>query len=293
MNIKVLRYFLALAREESITAAAEYLHLTQPTLSRQLRELEEMLGTTLFIRGRRKIILTDDGMRLRKRAEEIMALVRKTETEFQPSAKTISGDIFIGGGESYAMGLIADVIKKLQTDYPNIRVHIFSGDADEVTERIDKGLLDFGVLIEPAHINKYDFMVMPAKDSWGLLMRKDSPLAKKAFIQPQDLWSLPLINSKQKLVDGQIAKWVRCDYNKLNIVATYNLIFNATLMVEKGIGYALCLDKLVNTNAESSLCFRQLKPALEVDVVVVWKKYQVFSKPAEVFLQRLQNTFSR
>lgn len=291
MNIKVLRYFLALAREESITAAAKYLHLTQPTLSRQLSELEEELGTTLFIRGHRKITLTDDGMRLRKRAEEIMALIGKTKAEFQAPAQIISGDVFIGGGESYTMGLIAEVIKTLQDDYPNIRVHIFSGDADEVTERIDQGLLDFGVLIEPAHISKYDFMVLPAKDSWGVLMRKDSPLAQKAFIQPQDLWSLPLINSKQKLVDDQMAKWIGRDYKQLNIVATYNLIFNATLMVQKGIGYALCLDKLVNTEGDSLLCFRRLQPALDVDVDIVWKKYQVFSKPAALFLQRLKNAF--
>ncbi|UYZ82732.1 LysR family transcriptional regulator [Entomomonas sp. E2T0] len=291
MDIKVLRYFLALAREESVTAAAEYLHLTQPTLSRQLSELEDELGTTLFIRGSRKITLTDEGMRLRKRAEEIVELVRKTEAEFQAPVEIISGDIYIGGGESYVMGLVADVIKELQNDYPHVNVHIFSGDADEVTERIDKGLLDFGVLIEPAHISKYDSLVLPAKDTWGVLMRKDSPLAQKEFIQPKDLWDLPLIGSKQRFVDDRIAKWIKRDYKKLNIVATYNLIFNATLMVEKGIGYALCLDKLVNTAGNSSLCFRPLKPVLEVDVDIVWKKYQIFSKPAELFLQRLKAAF--
>lgn len=291
MDIKVLRYFLALAREESVTAAAEYLHLTQPTLSRQLSELEEKLGTTLFLRGSRKITLTDEGMRLRKRAEEILELVQKTEAEFLAPTEEINGDIYIGGGETYVMGLIADTIKKLQADYPHIRVHLFSGDADEVTERIDKGLLDFGVLIEPAHISKYESLVLPAKDTWGVLMRKDSPLAKHKSIQPQDLWALPLIASKQKFVDDNISKWIKRDYKKLNIVATYNLIFNASLMVEKGIGYALCLDKLVNTAGNSELCFRPFSPALEVDVDIVWKKYQLFSKPAELFLQRLKQKF--
>ena len=292
MDIKVLRYFLALSKEESVTAAAEYLHLTQPTLSRQLSELEEELGTKLFIRGSRKITLTDEGMRLRKRAEEILELVQKTKTEFQTSADSVSGDIYIGGGETYIMGYVADTVKTLQKDYPQLCVHLYSGNADDVTERIDKGLLDFGLLIEPAQITKYDSLSFPAKDVWGVLMKKDSPLAKQDFIQPTDLWSLPLINSRQKHVDENISKWIKKDYEKLNIVATYNLIYNASLMVEKGIGYALCLDKLVNTAGDSQLCFRPLKPALEVDVHIVWKKYQVFSKAAELFLHRLKMTLN-
>lgn len=291
MDIKILRYFLALAREESVTAAAEYLHLTQPTLSRQLSELEDKLGTKLFIRGSRRITLTDEGMRLRKRAEEILSLVQKTEAEFQAPAETISGDIYIGGGETYVMGFVTKVMKALQDDYPQIRFHIFSGDADEVTERIDKGLLDFGLLIEPANITKYESIVLPAQDRWGLLMRKDSPLAQQKSVHPRDLWGLPLISSKQRHVDNNIAKWIKRDYDKLNIVATYNLIFNATLMVEQGIGYALCLDRLVNTAGESSLCFRPFEPALEVNVDIVWKRYQIFSKASELFLQRLKTAF--
>jgi len=292
LDIKVLRYFLALAREQSVTGAAEYLHLTQPTLSRQLIELEEELGTTLFIRGSRRITLTDEGIRLRKRAEEILELVHKTEAEFLAPAETVSGDIYIGGGETYVMGLLADVIKDLQKDYPQIRVHIFSGDADEVTEKIDKGLLDFGVLIEPANITKYESLLLPARETWGVLMRKDSPLAGQQSVRPEDLWALPLITSKQRHVDDNISKWIKRDFKKLNIVATYNLIFNATVMVEKGIGYALGLDKLVNTTGESNLCFRPFEPALEVDVDLVWKRYQVFSKAAELFLQRMKAAFS-
>lgn len=291
MDIKVLRYFLALAREESVTAAAEYLHLTQPTLSRQLSELEDELGVKLFIRGSRRITLTDEGIRLRKRAEEILSLVQKTEAEFQAPAETISGDIYIGGGESYVMGLVTKVMKDLQNDYPQIRFHVFSGDADEVTERIDQGLLDFGLLIEPANITKYDSLILPAKDTWGVLMRKDSPLAQQQSIRPEDLWKLPLIGSKQRQVDHNIAKWIKRDYDKLNMVATYNLIFNATLMVEQGIGYALCLDKLVNTSGERNLCFRPLEPALDVNVDIVWKRYQIFSKASELFLQRLKAAF--
>lgn len=291
MDIKILRYFLALAKEESITAAANYLHLTQPTLSRQLMELEQALGTTLFIRGSRRVTLTDAGMRLRKRAEEILELVQKTEAEFQAPAESISGDIYIGCGETDAMKLVIKVIKTIREHYPQIRFHIYSGNANDVTERIDKGLLDFGLLIEPNHLIKYESLRLPQQDTWGILMRKDSELAKFKSISPANLWTLPLITSRQKYVSDSIAKWLKKDYEKLNIIATYNLIFNAALMVEQNIGYALCLDKLVNTTENSSLCFRPLSPVLKVDVSMVWKKYQVFSKASELFLQRLKESF--
>lgn len=291
MDIKVLRYFLALVKEQSVTSAANYLHLTQPTLSRQLNELEEELGATLFIRGSRRITLTNEGMLLRKRAEEILELVHKTEAEFQVPSNTTSGNVYIGGGETYIMGLMADIIKQLQTDYPQICIHIFSGDGDEVTERIDKGLLDFGVLIDPVNITKYESLPLPAQDTWGVLMRKDSSLASKKTIQPKDLWDLPLIIAKQSHVDEHIAKWIKRDLKKLNIVGTYNLIFNATLLVEKQIGYALGLDKLVNTTGNSQLCFRPFWPPLKVNVNFVWKKYQIFSKAAELFLQYLKKDF--
>ncbi|WP_392551302.1 LysR family transcriptional regulator [Orbus wheelerorum] len=292
MDIKVLRYFLALAREESITAAAQYLHLTQPTLSRQLSELEQELGKTLFIRGSRKITLTEDGIRLRKRAEEILELVKKTKQEFQTSAELISGNIFIGCGETHAVELIAQVIKDLHSEHPNINIHIYSGDADEVTEQIDKGLLDFGLLIGADNISKYDSLLLPAKDTWGVLMRKDSPLATKDTISPQDLWDLPLIFSKQKEVDKRLTHWLKRDLEKLNVIATYNLIYNASLMVEKNIGYALSLDKLINTTGDSLLCFKPLSPPLTVDINLVCKRYQVFSKAAELFLQRIKQVFT-
>lgn len=293
MDIKVLRYFLTLAREQSVTAAAEYLHLTQPTLSRQLSELEQKLGKTLFIRGSRKITLTDEGMLLRKRAEEILELVQKTEREFQASAEVISGDVCIGCGETHAMGLIAQVIKQLQRDYPQIRVHIYSGDADEVTERIDKGLLDFGLLIGADNIDKYDSLLLPAKDTWGVLMQNSSPLANQPTIAAKDLWDKPLIFSKQREVDRRITGWLKRDLNKLNVIATYNLIYNASLMVENGIGYALTLDKLINTSGNSQLCFRPLEPQLTVDINLVWKRYQLFSKAAELFLQRIKQAFAQ
>ena len=292
MELRVLRYFLAVAREESISGAADFLHLTQPTLSKQLMGLEEELNAKLFIRGNRGITLTDKGMLLRKRAEEITSLADKTTAEFSVADEVISGDIYIGGGETDAMRLIARASEKFQKRYPNVRYHLFSGNADDVTERLDKGLLDFGVLIEPADIKKYDYIQLPATDIWGLLMRKDSPLASQNTIQPEDLWNIPLICSRQTQVSEEISEWIQMDFEKLNVVATYNLVYNASLMVAEGLGYALCLDKLVNTTENTNLCFIPLKPRLEARLDIVWKKYQVFSRAAGKFLESIQDDFS-
>ena len=289
MELRVLRYFLAVAKEESITAASETLHVTQPTLSRQLMELEEEFGKKLFIRGNRKITLTDKGILLRKRAEEIVELVEKTETEITASDEIINGDIYIGGGETDAMRIIAHIVKKLQEKYPQVKYHLFSGNADDVTERLDRGLLDFGVVIEPANIQKYDYLKLPATDTWGVLMRKDSPLAQNTVIKPKDLHNIPLLCSRQSMVGKGISQWIGKDFEKLDIVATYNLVYNASLMVEEGIGYALSLDKLVNTTGNSALCFKPLEPKLEVGLNIVWKKSQVFSKAAKKFLEMLKS----
>jgi len=292
MELRVLRYFLALAREESITRAAESLHITQPTLSKQLMDLEGSLGKKLFIRGNRKIILTEEGMFLRRRAQEIVDLVDKTQSEFSEIDDMITGDIYIGSGETDAMSLIAKTVKKLQKDFPHIRYHLFSGNADDVTERLDNGLLEFGILIEPADKQKYDFLKFPVTDTWGLLMKKDSPMAKLDSIKPKDLLNLPLLCSRQTLVRNEISGWLREGYENLNIVATYNLIYNASLMVEEGVGYALCLDKLVNTTGDSNLCFKPLEPKLEANLNLVWKKHQTFSKAAAKFLEKLQEDFN-
>lgn len=294
MEIRVLRYFLAVAREESISDAAAYLHITQPTLSRQIMELEEQLGTKLLNRGKRnhKITLTDAGILLRNRAEEIITLVDKAETEFTAADEVIGGNIYIGGGETDAMRLIAKIAQKLRNVYPHIRYHLFSGNANDVTEKLDKGLLDFGILIEPANIEKYSYIKLPVTDRWGLLMRKDSALAKKEKIFPQDIKNIPLIISQQVLIQNEISGWSGFRFDTLNIVATYNLVYNASLMVDEGFGYALCLDKLVNTSESSNLCFKPLFPKLESHLDIVWKKNQVFSKAAEKFLQILKEEIS-
>ena len=288
MDIRVLQYFLAVAREASITKAAQSLNMTQPPLSRQLKELEEELGKQLFIRGNRRVTLTEEGMILRKRAEEMVELMEKTKVEVSSSGENISGELYIGGGETEGIRLIAKAAEKIQRKHPGISYHLFSGNADDVTERLDRGLLDFGILIEPADIKKYDFIRLPTKDRWGLLMRRDHPLAEKNGIQPEDLQGLPLIASRQSLAHNELSGWLGKQYESLQIVTTYNLLYNASLMVEENVGCALCLDHIIPEYENSPLCFRPLEPQIEVGLDIVWKKYQVFTKPATLFLNTLQ-----
>lgn len=292
MDIRVLRYFLAVAREGNITSAANYLHLTQPTLSRQIRDLEEELGQQLLVRKSHRVTLTPAGMLFRKRAEEIVSMADKTEEEFRSMKDELTGDIYIGGGETDAMSLIAAVCRELQEEHPGIRYHLYSGNAQDVTERLDKGLLDFGLLIQPTDIAKYDCLSIPAKDTWGVILRRDAPLASKSSIRAEELADAPLIFSRQVLEErsegNELAEWFGPAWGSLNIVATFNLCYNAAAMAKQGVGYVLSLDKLVDTSESSPLCFRPLYPHLESRLDLVWKKYQVFSAAAEVFLNRLR-----
>lgn len=292
MGLKNLTTFLAVAEKETISAAAKHLHLSQPSLSRQLMELEKELGVTLFTRGNRKITLTEDGLLFRKRAEEIVELLEKTRSEFLSPRDTIAGNVSIGAGETYVIQLLGAIIKEIQAEYPNIKFHFYSGNADEVKERLDKGLLDFGVVISPADVKKYHSLRLPAKDTWGVLMRKDSPLAVNEVITPKDLWDVPLITSRQSLVSSELSKWLKKDLKKLTVVATYNLVYNASKLVEEGVGYGLTLDRLVNFAPDSQLCFRKLSPALESNLDVIWKNTQVFSKASGLFLERMKEQFS-
>lgn len=296
MEIRVLRYFLAVAREGSITNAANFLHITQPTLSRQIHDLENELGQKLFTRGSHNMALTAEGMILRKRAEEIISMVDKTEAEFTSMEEAVGGDIYIGGGETDAIKFLAKVAKELHDAYPNIHYHLYSGNAQDVTERLDKGLLDFGVLVQPADISKYDYLNIPAKDIWGVVMRKDSPLAEKEAICKEDLIGVPLICSRQAISQernkNEFVQWFGEEFDKLNIVTTFNLVYNAAIMVDAGLGYAVTIDKIANTSENSSLCFRPLNPRLDSGLNLIWKKYQVFSSAAELFLERLKKSFA-
>ena len=295
MELRVLRYFLTIAREGSITNAANVLHVTQPTLSRQIHDLEEELGQRLFVRGSRNMSLTAEGMILRKRAEEIISMVDKTEAEFHSMSNVVSGDIYIGGGETEAVKLIAQIVCELRTAYPEIHYHLYSGNAEDVTERLDKGLLDFGLLIQPADISKYDYFNIPARDTWGVIMRKDIPLAKKETIRKEDLLNVPLICSRQVISEerhrNEFAEWFGEDFDKLDIVTTFNLVYNAAILVEAGVGYAITIDKIANTTESSSLCFRPLEPQLDSGLNIIWKKDQVFSAAAALFFKKLREHF--
>ena len=291
MELRVLNYFLAIAREQSIVHAAESLHLSQPTLSTQIKNLEEELGKQLLIRGSkgsRKIMLTEEGMILRKRAEEILDLVKRTESEISMSDDIIVGDVYIGTGETDGVRLSAKGAKALQPRYPVIHYHISSGNAAYVFEYLDKGLIDFGVVFGNVDLTKYNALETSYSETWGVLMRKDSPLAKKESISPKDLQDKPLILSQQETQGGSLTQWIGRDVTDLNIVATYNLLFNASLLVDEGLGYAMGYDKIINTSGNSNLCFRPLEPKLENKMSIIWKKYQLFSKPAEKFLEVLR-----
>lgn len=287
MDIRVLEYFLTVAREQSISGAADYLHLTQPTLSRQLKDLEDELGKKLFIRGNRKIVLTDDGILLRKRAEEIVDLVRKAENEVRTSDKQITGDIYIGAGETDGVRFLARTAKEIQKEHPDIHYHISSGDGLDVLYNLNKGIIDFALVLSDVDTKNYNYIKLPASDKWGVLMRNDSELAHKEYIVPKDLLDKPIIISRQAYKKNELNSWFGGNLQKLNVIATYNLIFNASLMVDEGMGYTLTLEKLVNTS-NSNLKFVPLYPQVNRDMFLVWKKYQIFSKAAQLFLDSLK-----
>lgn len=288
MDIRILQYFLTVAREQTISGAAQALHMTQPPLSKQLKELEEELGKQPFVRGKRRITLTQEGMLLRKRAEEIVSLMEKTKAEVAASGAAISGDIYIGGGETEGMRHIAKTVLKLQQDHPDIHFHFFSGDGADVTERLDRGLIDFGTLIEPIDLSKYDSIRLPRPDVWGLLLRKDHPLAQKEVIHPKDLLDIPLISSRQLIDQNGLSGWLGYSAEKLRIVANGNLLNNLRLLAEEGVGAVITLDGIINLSGDSPLCFRSFAPRMESWMYLAWKKYQVFSPAAEVFLNELQ-----
>lgn len=286
MEIRVLQYFLAVAQEENITKAAESLHMAQPSLSTQMKELELKLGKKLFIRGKRKITLTEEGMLLRQRAQEIIQLVEKTEKEISLGNDIINGEIAIGSGETIAMSFVLDIIKKLSDEQPNIKYHLFSGDAQDIGDRLDNGLLDFGLLIEPIDLDKYNRIQLPIHELWGLLVRKDAPLASKKYIEPKDMKTLKIIIPKRKGLQIEFTNWLS---DNANIIGTYNLVHHAALMVEKGICYAFAINDIINTRESSDLAFIPLHPNHDIKIAIVWKKYQYLSKSSRLFLDYLNH----
>lgn len=288
MELRVLRYFLAVAREQSITAAAETLHITQPTLSKQLRELEEELGKKLFTRGNRKITLTEEGMFLRKRAQEIVELADKAEADFAAGVGSVSGDIFIGSGETGAVRYLGRTLYKMRSIYPGVRFHLFSGNGEDVSDRLDKGLIDFALFVGMTDLKKYDYLKLPYSHRWGLILRRDDPLAAHEAVTPEMLMNVPILCSRQALIQNELSGWLGRPFEELNLAGTYNLIYNAAIMVEEGLGCAVCIDRLLDTSGESAVCFRPFEPAIDAELFIAWKKHQFFSAAAGKFLEMLQ-----
>lgn len=296
MELRVLKYFLATTKIGTITGAANYLHLTQPTLSRQLMDLENELGQKLFIRSNHAITLTPEGLLLKKRAEEIIDMVEKTENEFNSLTQDLSGEIYIGSGETDAISCISDIIDEIHKQYPKIIFHLYSGILEDIVEKIDKGLLDFGIIMNPCDYTKYNSITLPEKDLWGIVMRKDSPLAKNNTVKLKDLEDKPLILSKKAFKghnsDNFFYKWFNEKKDKLDIIATHNLFYNSSVLARQGIGYVFTLNNILNKDSDECLCFRPIEPKFEVKWDVIWKKYQVFSPAAKLFLDKLQEKFN-
>lgn len=292
MELRVLKYFVTVAQEENMTRAAEVLHTTQSNLSRQLAELEKSTGKKLFERGSRKITLTEEGMFLRKRAKEIIALAERTEDDLKNYNEIVSGTVHIGAIETQAMKSVADRMISLKEAHPQITYDIFSGSIAEITDGLNKGLFDFGLLVAPVDMQKYDYIKLPQNDIFGLLMRKDCPLAALPAVRAEDIGNLPVWVAHQQLEGNVLSGWLGREVQSLNIVATFNLITTPAMMIEQGFGMAFTFDNLVNIPEDSNLCFKPLEPKIEAELYLVWKKYQIFTKPAELFLETIKKSVS-
>lgn len=286
MELRVLKYFLAVAREENITKAAALLHLTQPTLSRQLMQLEEELGVQLFRRSRYHIELTEDGMLLRRRAQELVDLAEKTTREFTMRETELMGEIAIGAGETRSMSFLSRAMVSFRERYPKVTFRIFSATADDVKERLDTGLLDMGLLTEPVDVGRYAFCRMKERDRWGVLVRLDSPLAGLDSVTPDDLEQVPLIISGRERVQRELANWFGDRWERLQIAASFNLILNAANMVRYGVGTALSFD--LNFSFDD-LRFIPLSPTMDTGTVLIWKKDLVLTPVVEAFHQHIKN----
>ena len=291
MDLKSLRYFLAIADEGSISAAAESLNLSQPNISRQMTLLEKELGAKLFERGSRRIVLTEEGMLLRRRAVEILQLADTAVTEIGSAGKDVIGTVRIGCGETDAMRVVARAIRRFSETYPMVRFELHSGNAEDVSDLLERGLVDFGVLIEPTDKTRYDYLSFPTDIRWGALVRRDDPLARMYGVSPSDISGRRVIVSRQNMAANGISGWMGPDFPEPDVVATYNLLFNASLLVSEGVGIALCLEGIVNTSGDSDLVFVPFEPELRVGMSLVWKKNSVQGRAQRLFLDGLREFF--
>lgn len=282
MEIRTLRYFLMVAREENITRAAQLLHIAQPSLSRQMMQLEEELGTKLFHRGKYKVTLTDEGLLLRRRAQEIIALTDKTEREFANQGEGLSGVISIGSGEYLSSHFLFEIVTAFREEHPMVRFEIFSGNSDNIKERIEKGLLDLGLLLEPVDVSKYEYIRLPEKEEWGALVKEQSELAGKDTLCPQDLAHVPLIFTQREMIQNELTNWFGSYAEQLEIIASGNLNYNLAVMAQCGMGVVLNLNRACDYKG---LKFVPLSPKLESGTILVWKKAQVFSSATVSFIE--------
>lgn len=290
MELRTMRYFLAVAREENMTRAAELMHVTQPALSKQLKSLEKELGKKLFIRHSFSIQLTEEGILLRKRAEDLIRMADKITSEFLTLDDCLGGNVYFGLAESYQIRHLAAVIKQFKNVYSDMHYHITSGDTEQVTEKLDKGVIDFAVLAEEPNASKYDSLVFPLPDLWGLVMPKDCRLAEKQTICTEDLIGLPLFCSEQGW-NRDISKWCGSKIDQLHLEGSFRLSYNGSLFVKEGLGYLLTFEHLIDTSPESGLIFRPLTPKLETKIYLIWKKHQVFTPVAKRLLESLKQHF--
>jgi len=287
MEIRTLRYFLAVAREENMTRAAEILHVTQPTLSKQLKSLEDELGKKLFTRHSFSIRLTDEGILLRDRAEDLVSMADKIEQEFVSLDDFTGGELYLGLAESYQIKYLAKIIKKLKSHYPNLHYHITSGDTEQIADKLDKGLLDFLVLAESPDPRKYEYIEFPESDKWGLIIPENDPLAQKKKIRPKDLIGLPLFASEQAW-NNEIKEWAGAVFPEMKLEGSFRLAYNGSIFTKEGLGFLLTFDHLINTSPGSGLVFRPLAPVLETRLYIVWNRYQTFTPIAEKFLEQIK-----
>lgn len=290
MEIRTLRYFLAVAREENMTRAAEFLHVTQPTLSKQLKSLENELGKKLFTRHSFSIRLTDEGMLLRNRAEDLVSMADKIEQEFVSLDDITGGELYLGLAESYQIKYLAKAIKDFKRRYPNLHYHITSVDTEQIADKLDKGLLDFLVLAEYPDSRKYEHIEFPESDRWGLVMPKNDPLAKKKAVRAKDISGLPLFCSEQAW-NHEIKEWAGASFSEMKLEGSFRLSYNGSIFTKEGLGYLLTFDHLIDTSDKSDLAFRPLTPKVETKLYIAWNRYQTFTPIAERFLQQLQASF--
>ncbi|MBR1761040.1 MAG: LysR family transcriptional regulator [Schwartzia sp.] len=291
MELRVLRYFVEAARAGNISRAAAALHVSQPAMSKQLRALEDELGTKLFKRTNYNILLTAEGMLFRQRAEDILAMVRQAKNEFETMGNDVSGDVHIGGAESEGFRCVARAMKAVREAHPKIRFHIYSGNREDLDYRLEKGLLDFVLTLQAADEEQFDTLTLPDADEWGVVMRKDAPLAKKKHVRVDDLSGLPLIVSREAM-GAEYPAWFGAAFSSMDAAVTFNLVYNAAVMVREGLGYLLSIGGLVDTGADSDLCFRTLSPQMTSPLYVVWRKHRPFSPAASILLEEMKKRYA-